>query len=288
MADTSVTGAAVKAAWSAGVRVIDASRCSKVGGDLFLSETWPAPPVGAGAVVTGGDFSALGGGVASGRDHPLSPAILKLCGTRLFAIGVSGGHRTGRFVELNTSKCKLLVHVDVNPAPVCSASFSDCRRLATGTLLSHLVSAGSRVAVGDGGVGAGAFPRIAATATFCLFPALRCLTLWRCSAAPLDQLVCRGGALPSLERLVVHGAEGLTGLVLDDLPALELADASGCPAMEVVSVAGCPALRRMDPRCKRAPLDRVSIVLRGGGQVLGLRPSWRVWSDLSVLHVRHE
>jgi len=290
MADTSVTVAAVTAAWSAGVRVIDASRCSKVGGDLFLSETWPAPPIGAGAVVAGGDVSSLGGGVASRRDgrrRPLARAILKLCGTRLSAFGVSGGHRTGRYVDLNTSKCKLLVHVDVNPASVWSASFSDCRRLAAGTLPSHLWSAGSRVALEDGGVGAGAFPRPEATATVGLFPALRCLTLWRCSAAPLDRLVCCGGALPSLQRLVVHGVEGLTGLVLDDLPALELADASGCPAMEVVSVAGCPALRRVDLRCKRAPLERVSVILRGGGQVLGLRPSWCVWSDSSVLHVRH-
>jgi len=143
------------------------------------------------------------------------------------------------------------------------------------------------VAVGNDRVVAGAFPRPAAAAHFCLFPALRCLTFWRCSAAPLDRLVCCGGALPSLQRLVFHGVEGLTGLVLDDLPALELVDASGCPAMEVVSVAGCTALLRMDLRCKRAPLERVSVVLRGGRQALGLRPAWRVWSDSSVLHVRH-
>ncbi|OSX80105.1 hypothetical protein BU14_0058s0017 [Porphyra umbilicalis] len=287
MANTSVTAVAVTAAWSAGVRVIDVSRCSRVVGDLFLSGTWPAPPIGTGAAVAGGDVPAMGGGVAGRRNDrrwSLALAILKLCGTRLSAFGVSGGHRTGRYVELNTSECKHLVHVDMNPASLCSASFSDCRKLAAGTLLSHLWSAGSRVAVGNEGVVAGAFPRPAAAAHFCLFP---CLTLWRCSAAPLDRLVCCGGALPSLQRLVVHGVEGLTGRVLDDLPALELVNASGCPAMEVVSVAGCTALLRMDLRCKRAPLERVSVVLRGGGQVLGLRPAWRVWSDSSVLHVRH-
>jgi len=212
-------------------------------------------------------------------------ASLNLCGTRLSHLRVSGSPRAASLLDINAAQCVELEVVDLSATSLASANFSECSRLGWVSMLAVLATGGAMPAKTPGRSGGRAGgARAASTATIAsvggepAFPLLTVLSFFGCRRLGARRLHWTGAAAPALLKLAVSRVDGLRDLHLSDLPLLTCVDVAGYRDLDNVSIVDCPVLRRVDLRGKRAPLSRLALSLRAGGNVLGIREAWYVWT----------
>lgn len=112
-----------------------------------------------------------------------------------------------------------------------------------------------------------------------LFPHLQQLILFGCRSLrethfstmfPLEDKC----VMPCLERINLDSTK-IQRLSLVSYPALREVRCSGCPDLRFVKVADCWAMTLLAIRGSRMPLERVSICVGKGCEILGVRETWK-------------